>query len=1165
MEDLSIFLTNIIKWYPINDDDEILEIDCDKAIVDYLKNNSKMLTSSKIDNLNNIDSKFDKVVIIGKSSLKIFDNLETVKRLLKDDKSKLLMAFPNKYGMKYFAGDGFEEEETSYTSITSQESGLLSYFSVKEKLDEAGLKYKFYYPMPDYKLTNVIYSDKLLPDSDSVDARILTYCKDGKILNFSEREAFKVALNENKELFKFFANSFFVEVSKNESFEDIKYVSYGITRKAKYRIRTVVRENNVLKYSNQDESKEHIEKIRKNIEILEKNNITTVDKYVPNYVDSKYLPGRKTFDEVLMEEYNSNGIDSTIKLMNEFKTEILEKFEKCENTAKTVFEKYNVDISLKLKDKMHFIKDGLIDLIFQNCLVKDGVKYIYDQEWYEENVPVEFIMYRCIKYFTELTQKESIDKLYTELNIHEFIDCFEKLENIIQDEIKDEDMWNLHVDSTKYIGNQEQALHDYKVELDKYKEHSKELEATLEEYKKGVDDLTNLVKQKDVELVNYANQLRAISGSLSWKITKPIRMLSWILNPFNGASFIDRIYPPGGRRRAQYDKKQTEKKYAKRVKNYYRCTDPETAKYWEGIDHRNNVLYAKDMERYASNQMTDDYEKWIFNNRPTDQEVEAQSKVKFNYMPKFSIVIPLYNTNIDFFRELLHTIHNQSYLNWELCLADGSDEKLTQIEEMVKKDKRIKYKFLGENKGISDNTNEAINMSTGDFIVFVDHDDMLDITSLYEVAKAINENKDVDLVYSDEDKFHYIDEPRFHPNFKPDFAPDTLRSLNYICHLMVIRKSLLNEVGLLNSEYNGAQDFDMVLRASEKARNIVHIPKILYHWRISKDSTALNQGIKPYTIEAGRKAIEAHLKRIGLKGEVKDGIAPGTYAVNYEVKDNPKVSILIPSKDGREILRTCIDSILEKTTYDNYEIVIIENNSETQEIFDYYESLKDNSKIKVVYYEDKGFNYSKIINFGVKNSTGDYIIQLNNDIELMTPDWLEKMIGFCQRDDVGAVGVKLLYPDRSIQHAGVTIGVFEVAAHMFRFLKEDEEGYFRRENWIQNMSAVTAACIMTKKAIYEEVGYMDESFAVAFNDIDFCLKIRDKGYLIVYNPTVQMIHYESKTRGYEDTPEKQQRFKGEIDKFKEKWNKVLEEGDMYYNKNLRLDSDQYDIRTDKVI
>ena len=558
----------------------------------------------------------------------------------------------------------------------------------------------------------------------------------------------------------------------------------------------------------------------------------------------------------------------------------------------------------------------------------------------------------------------------------------------------------------------------------------------------------------------------------------------------------------------------------------------------------------------------DIYQKWIAANEPTEEELEEQRKHKFSNQPKISIIIPMYNTPVKFFGELVDSLINQTYTNWELCLADGSNKENPELKDIYSKDSRIKYKFIGENKGISGNTNEALALATGDFIGLLDHDDILPIFSLYEVVKCINE---LDFIYTDEDKFEEVGGKRYDPYFKSDFGPDTLRANNYICHFSVFRKDLMEKLGGFRSEFDGAQDYDILLRMSEIAKHIYHIPKILYHWRVHELSTAkAGAHAKPYAYEAGKKAVQAHIDRLGLKGTVEAGNTLGTYRVKYEVIGNPKVSIIIPNKDYASTLKVCLKSIIKLTTYKNYEIIVVENNSTEDETFEYYKKIDGKDNIKVVYYPEKVFNYSAIINYGVRNCTGDYVIQLNNDTELLTPNWLQEMLGFAQREDVGAVGVKMYYPDRTIQHAGIIVGIGGVAGHVFKNLPKTIHGYFSKDVMIQNLSAVTAACIMTPRKIYDDVGYMDEEFKVAFNDVDFCLKIRETGKLIVYTPYVEFLHYESKSRGYEDTVEKQQRFKGEIDRFYSKWQGFLDKGDPYYNINLRLDNDQCAIKECKV-
>ena len=557
------------------------------------------------------------------------------------------------------------------------------------------------------------------------------------------------------------------------------------------------------------------------------------------------------------------------------------------------------------------------------------------------------------------------------------------------------------------------------------------------------------------------------------------------------------------------------------------------------------------------------YHNWIKNNEPNDEELEEQKKYKFEIQPKISIIVPMYNTPVKFFEELVDCLINQTYSNWELCLADGSPEQNHELDSIIEKDKRIKYKFLNENKGIPGNTNAALSLATGDYVALLDHDDTLPLFCLYEIVKCINENTNVEFIYSDEDKIVGKKAERRDPYFKPDFSPDTLRANNYITHLSVFKKSLMDKIGGFRDDYNGAQDFDVIIRATENTKNIVHIPKILYHWRVHENSTAMAAGAKPYAYEAGQRVVEDHLKRIGAKGSVKPGgDIPGIYEVEYDVIGNPKVSILIPNKDGIKLLKKCVESILKLTTYENYEIVVIENNSENDETFEYYKKLEENEKVRVIKYPNKGFNYSRIINFGVRNCDSEFVMQLNNDTELLTPDWLQKFIGYCQREDVGAVGARLYYGDKSIQHAGIVVGICGLAANMLTGLPKGVHAYFGKDCLIQNVSAVTGACLFAKRSIYEEVGFMDEeNFVIAFNDVDFCLKIREKGYKIIYNPYIELMHYESKSRGYENTPEKQERFERESNNFKNKWKEVIEKGDPYYNPNLSLTTADYAVKS----
>ena len=553
---------------------------------------------------------------------------------------------------------------------------------------------------------------------------------------------------------------------------------------------------------------------------------------------------------------------------------------------------------------------------------------------------------------------------------------------------------------------------------------------------------------------------------------------------------------------------------------------------------------------------------WMENNKLTDEMLDVQRKTKFKIEPKISIVVPMYNTEKLFFKELIDSLKNQTYKNWELCLADGSEVPNELLKDYMD-DGRIKYSFLNSNLGISENTNAAIKMATGDYIGFLDHDDILSQDALFEIVRAINENKNADFIYSDEDKIDENNE-RFEPYFKPDFSPETLECNNYITHFVVVKKDLLNEVGCLDSAFNGAQDFDFVLRATSKAKNVVHISKILYHWRVHRQSTAEVADAKPYAFEAGIKVVEKYLERAGKEGTVENGQdVPGIYKINYKVIGNPKVSILIPNKDNSKLLKDAINSIIENTTYNNYEIVVIENGSTEKETLKYYDELKDKPKVKILRIDENGeFNYSRLINLGVKNVDGDFVIQLNNDTKILTKNWLEMMIGYSQQKEIGAVGGRLYYEDKTIQHAGIIVGLSGIAGNMLVNLPYGEKAYFGRESATRNVAAVTGACLLCRRELYEEVGYMDEEqFKVAFNDVDFCLKLLEKGYRNVYIPYVELYHYESKTRGYEYSKEKEERFNREAENFKNKWKEFLDKGDPYYNVNFTRETCNFDIKT----
>ncbi len=548
------------------------------------------------------------------------------------------------------------------------------------------------------------------------------------------------------------------------------------------------------------------------------------------------------------------------------------------------------------------------------------------------------------------------------------------------------------------------------------------------------------------------------------------------------------------------------------------------------------------------------YETWLKQHSASKQDLEQQRKTTFPYAPLISFVIPLYNTPERFLHALIDSILAQTYPNFEICLADGSSTSGPSdfLKKQYPREPRIRLLHLEKNEGISENTNAAIRMAEGEFLVFSDHDDFLEPDALYEMVRLLNQDPDLDIIYTDEDLSDEEGKHFHSPRLKPDFNPDLLRSINYICHLLMVRTAIANETGLLRSQCDGAQDYDFLLRLIEQTDRVGHIPRVLYHWRAHSESTAGNQDSKQYAIDAGMLALKEHYARLGYEADVKYTGIFILYQMCLALKSEPLVTILIPNKDNTDILDTCVRSIYEKTDYPNYEILVVENNSTEETTFRYYQEMQNqHENFRVVTYQGE-FNYSAINNFGAQSARGDYILFLNNDTEVISPYWIREMLGFCQRENTAAVGAKLYYADDTVQHCGVVVGIANFAGHIHPFSSRQDSGYLGRLKAVQDISAVTAACILVKRSVFEEIGGFYEGLAVSLNDVDLCLRMREKGYLIVLDPRVELYHYESKTRGYENTPEKQERFKKEILLFRERWKDFLDQGDPYYSPNLSL-------------
>lgn len=576
-------------------------------------------------------------------------------------------------------------------------------------------------------------------------------------------------------------------------------------------------------------------------------------------------------------------------------------------------------------------------------------------------------------------------------------------------------------------------------------------------------------------------------------------------------------------------------------------------------------LQSKSIERKARAR----YGKASF---PDAEEARRQRETKFDTDVTFSILVPLYNTPEKFLRQAIESVLAQTYEKWQLCLADGSDDAHEEVGRICREyanadtSGRISYEKLEKNEGISGNTNACLSMARGNYIALFDHDDVLHPSVLYEYMKAIC-GQNADYIYCDEATFHgnkSIDD-MITLHFKPDFAPDNLCANNYICHFSAFKRTLLDGTELFRSQFDGSQDHDMILRLTSRAEHVVHVPKLLYYWRSHAGSVASDINAKSYAIDAAKGAVADHLRRQGWENfEITSTKAFETiFRIKYEILGNPKISIIIPNKDHLDDLKRCITSITEKSTYDNYEIIVVENNSVTDEIFAYYEELKKNPDIHIVTYEGD-FNYSAINNLGERHATGEYVLLLNNDTQVITLDWMEELLMYAQRSDVGAVGAKLYYEDNTIQHAGVVLGLgaHRTAGHSHYRVSSNNLGYMGRLCYAQDVMAVTGACLMMRRSLFEELGGLDESFAVSLNDVDLCIRAWKAGYLNVFTPFAELYHYESVSRGLDDQGEKAQRYNRESEAFRARWKELLDKGDPYYNPNFSLDRSDFALRTD---
>ena len=1006
--------------------------------------------------------------------------------------------------------------------------------------------------------------------------------------------------------------------SRNERMEQVLYTKYNSLRQPAYRIVTEIREKDgekyVVKRAGEPAAEEHMRCMKENRKLL-------ADAYTDVFVlpmeeDKNGIWFPFVYGKDLKDELVEGYID-----LDQFIRDAAEKLDRMLAVKPECLREFEPTEAFSVIFGDNAPKGGLavcpanVDALFTNFMEQDGRLYCIDYEWvFNFAVPVGFIRYRALRYLhyglgqsllDSITLAEFLNRfgigeadqvLFEQMEYrfqfrvhgeklkYHYLHRYQKAHGTPQERIvqlgdviqnREEEIANLrkvvknetdqieakeqHIGNLEeiindlrkdtenkatqigaqeqHIGNLEEIISDLRkdtenkaAQIGAQEQHIGNLEVIIRERNKAVEDkerhivnIEHMLANEKIQHEDAEARYQEIANSFYWRMTLPMRKVS-------------------GRIKTELNKHD----------DIYLFLRIAKCRIIHGKQEAN-----KRKEAYLKEKRQNSWYKLI-----TAEEWEQQHKEVFPRKIRFSILVPLYNTPEFFLREMIQSVQNQSYTDWELCLADGSDENHSYVGKICKKaarkDKRIRYQKLKENTGISGNTNACIDMAKGDYIALFDHDDYLHPSALFEVMRTICETG-ADFVYTDENTFHETPPDAFNPHFKPDFAPDTLRANNYICHLSVFSEELLEKAGKFRPAFDGSQDFDLVLRLTEKAKKIVHIPKVLYYWRAHRNSVAETVDAKPYVIDAAKNAIREHLERVGLKGDVLDSRVVSMYRLKYEIEGNPLISIIIPSYDHADDLKRCIESIREKTTYENYEIIIVENNSTKQETFDYYRELEDDPRIRMVKW-DGIFNFSGICNFGVKHSKGEHVLLLNNDVEIITPDWLQEMLMYSQRKDVGAVGAKLYYPDHTIQHAGIGIGLLTLAGHYHRHFDGNHPGYMGRLSYAQDVSAVTGACMMIRRDVYDEMNGYDETFEVAFNDVDFCMRVRKAGYLIVFTPFAELYHYESKSRGLDDAPEKRARFVGEVERFQKRWAKELAEGDPYYNPNFSLFTEDFSFR-----
>ncbi|MBF0239068.1 MAG: glycosyltransferase [SAR324 cluster bacterium] len=1087
----------------------------------------------------------------------------------------LVIAIENKLGLKYLAGCSEEHTSKRYRGIegysTDSKVSTFGKDELHRLLRKSGLiEHELFIPFPDYKLPDGMMAfSRIKPQPEAPFLyQWFSYerSRDYSLIQQPGFNEFLVAREfEANGLLEEIANSFVVIAGKNpEALKRITEASWWIN---KY---NVSRAKPYMTSLSMEPQSDRL--------VIKKQPIYPEIRQTFTFPDglnhdaeeiADFIPGTPLIEKLLRDF--ASGTYSLITFLRDW------------------LEFLNAE-SRRLNCAEGELPGNYIDCVPWNIMEQpDGTQVYFDREWkYGETLSVKFIFTRGLIFIYHWFHRKIYQELFPQLNTYSFHHfyhyCFnelslgtseEEFESLMKLEWNFQKMVNPEVLVTlvSFIQQFKQEQWNRYGNLDYYLEHAKEniqqLNTQIEQLNTQIEHLHTQMDKSNARLLEYHYLVKRMEATLAWRTHVLLRtMIKQV--PRQTLQFLKKKTPlarhlvqqHGWKYFIVYSIKWFARKIHIKTRSKWRTLQWKTHYRLSHIDFLHSYLpqllpYSPDPAYYS----------WLIHNYPQNNKLKDMQETmkKWQYHPLISIIVPTYNSPENFLREMIQSVRSQIYSNWELCIADDASSNAhirTILEDYRKQDSRIKICYREQNGHICHASNSALELATGEYIALLDHDDLLTPHALYKVVELLNKHSDVDMIYSDEDK---VDESGYlkDPYFKADWSPDTFLSRMYTCHLGVYRRSLIDKIGGFRPGFEGAQDYDLVLRLTEQTKQIFHIPDILYHWRIHSGSTAMGgQQIKPYAYVAAEKALKEALERRGEPGTVK-GVEQllGSYEVRYQIQQNDLVSIIIPTRDLSPILERCLRSIVDKTLYPNYEIILLDNGSREQETLDLFDRWKINYPTQFhVVRHDVPFNYSIINNHAVRHSKGKYLLFLNNDTEVITPDWISAMLEQAQRPSIGAVGAMLLYPDDTIQHGGVVLGLGGAAAHSHRCFPSTSPGYVGHLWCVTNYSAVTAACLMCRRDVFEEIGGFEETLAGNYNDVDLCLKMVAKGYRNVYLPHVKLYHHESKSRGKDTTPEKQARFLLEFDYLRNKWPEFIEH-DPCYNPHLTRNHEDYSIRT----